>query len=304
MARIVKIMKSRDGANRIVEIEYFKSKDCRLVGDKLVGSPTRITRGLESLYSLNQDALDSCKIQQFLQHKCCPPQDQLPTTPESQQQQQQAKNQEKEEIPIAENEPTTTTTIEELNPDINTTVWLEKANIHHDKSRDEQQPHHKLDEQQMNNLEPVHQEKNEQAQEVPKEPHQQLHQQQNQQQQTQQQQDEQPVDQNLVYQRNDKQKPIDHPQQQKPQEVDQHRTDQQMQLRQGNDEHHDPINIQNQSQEEEQKQVHPDEQEQKAKDPNIEFEIDQYHDIPKRVTRSRNNISRKSTRYLTDYVTE
>ena len=30
LARIVKIMNSRGGANRVVKIEYFKSKDCRL----------------------------------------------------------------------------------------------------------------------------------------------------------------------------------------------------------------------------------------------------------------------------------
>ena len=46
LARIVKIMKSRDGANRVVEVEYFKANDCKLEGNKLKGKPTRIVRGL------------------------------------------------------------------------------------------------------------------------------------------------------------------------------------------------------------------------------------------------------------------
>ena len=57
-------------------------------------------------------------------------------------------------------------------------------------------------------------------------------------------------------------------------------------------------------QEEEQQELNQDEQEQKEKDPNIEFKIDQHQDIPRRVTRSKNNISKQSTKYLTDYVTE
>ena len=61
LARVVKIFKSRDNADRIVELEYFKDRDCRIEGDKLIGTPTRIVRGLESLYKLNQDALEPCK---------------------------------------------------------------------------------------------------------------------------------------------------------------------------------------------------------------------------------------------------
>ena len=41
LARIVKIMKSRDNANRVVEIDYFKVRDCKIEGNKLIGRPSK-----------------------------------------------------------------------------------------------------------------------------------------------------------------------------------------------------------------------------------------------------------------------
>ena len=120
-------MKSRDGANRVVEIEYFKSNDCKLEGNKLKGKPTRIIRGLESLSRLNQDALDSCKIRKFLNHKCVPQQDQVPILENDARTKQN--NTETDEIDTqnAEDDTQEITSLEEMDPDINTTVWIEKA---------------------------------------------------------------------------------------------------------------------------------------------------------------------------------
>ena len=66
------------------------------------------------------------------------------------------------------------------------------------------------------------------------------------------------------------------------------------------------MNIQQLNQEEEQ-QLNQDEQKEIAndleQDPNIEFKVDQDQNIPRRVTRSKNNISKQSTKYINDYVT-
>ena len=55
LARIVKIMKSRDGANRVVELEYFKARDCKMEGDKLVG--TNWSHGCVKLLKLSREAI-------------------------------------------------------------------------------------------------------------------------------------------------------------------------------------------------------------------------------------------------------
>ena len=155
-------MKSRDGANRVVELEYFKARDCKMEGDKLMGTPTKLTRGLESLSMLNQDALDSCKIRQFLKHKCCPPQDQVPQIHEDQQEQNQNTETEEEELPTVEEDVQDLTPIEDIDPDINTVVWLER-----NRKEQQNQLHQGLDEQphhhQMQDQSLVHQENGEQG---------------------------------------------------------------------------------------------------------------------------------------------
>ena len=64
----------------------------------------------------------------------------------------------------------------------------------------------------------------------------------------------------------------------------------------------DPINIQQLNQEEEQQHLNQENQNQIAddleQDPNIEFNVNQNQDIPRRVTRSKNNISKQSTKYI------
>ena len=70
LARIENVKTGRDGSSRVIEVSYFKAQDCRMVGKKLIGKPTRLIRGLETLSPLNQASLDPCKVRDFLQHHC------------------------------------------------------------------------------------------------------------------------------------------------------------------------------------------------------------------------------------------
>ena len=96
------------------------------------------------LSRLNQDALDSCKMRIFLKHKCFPPQDQIPTleTDSSHEQVPRKADENKDHQTQLENAEETENygndiqeiqQLEEMDPDINTTVWIEKdqtANVH------------------------------------------------------------------------------------------------------------------------------------------------------------------------------
>ena len=78
-------------------------------------------------------------------------------------------------------------------------------------------------------------------------------------------------------------------------------------VHQGNDEqeHIDPAQNHPQTNEQQIDQVNREEQmaDNQLQDPNIEFNVLPNPSIPQRVTRSRNNISKHSTKYDHDYVT-
>ena len=99
LARIENVKTGRDGASRVVEVCYFKAQDCRMVGKKLSGKPTRLIRGLEPLSQLNQASLDPCKVRDFLQHHCNTEQDQAPEPPEEQQPANEDKRENTEDEP-------------------------------------------------------------------------------------------------------------------------------------------------------------------------------------------------------------
>ena len=133
--------------------------------------------------------------------------------------------------------------------------------------------------------------------------------------------EQQEKDQRPLHQDNDKQAQID-PMQLNPQLIQEE--NQQHQIHQKPDEQQsqdhrllhqendgptkaDPINIQQPSHEEEQQNLNQENENQIAddleQDPNIEFNVKQNQDIPQRVTRSKNNIVKQSTKYSKDYVT-
>ena len=129
LARVDKIEPSRDSVNRVVHVSYFKASQCKLVGNKLVGSPTKIVRGLESLSMLNQDALNPCRVAEVFNHKCedqmqiDEPQD-LPT---SQDDQNQSKINDHPQSQYDHNQlpPQDQLTVEQLDPSPLTMVWVE-----------------------------------------------------------------------------------------------------------------------------------------------------------------------------------
>ena len=269
LARVVKVYPSRDGADRVVELEYFKERDCRVIGDKLVGSATRIVRGLESLYMLNQDALEACKIREFLKDKCCPPQDLPPASePEQEAEQREQDTVDTAEPPTQEEEIPEATPLEEVHPDVNTMVWLERKEVQNqvlDQQQDQvldekqQDEHTQIDHLQIDQVQAdqVNQDQKEQADNIhtQKEP------------------------------RHD-QTQMDHLQ------IDQAEGDQVDQNQE------DPLHLQNQvtirNQNQQQVEIN--------RDPNVEFDIMPDNNIPHRITRSRNNISKKNLKYESDYV--
>ena len=115
-----------------------------------------------------------------------------------------------EELQTAEDDVTAITPMEDLDPDINTTVWLERKENHPHKSQDEQQIYQRPDEQWMQDQRLLHQENDGQAQIDPRQLFPQLNQEGDQHLPNYQEPDEQQVkDQRPLYQENDRQAQID-----------------------------------------------------------------------------------------------
>ena len=72
----------------------------------------------------------------------------------------------------------------------------------------------------------------------------------------------------------------------------------QVEIDQVDQDQEDPLHLQNQVTTRNQNQ----QQVEINQDPNIEFDIMPNNDIPQRVTRSKNNISKKNMKYQDDYV--
>ena len=70
LAQVVKANPGRDNKVRIVTIRYFKANSCKIVNNKLRGTATYITRGLETLSKLNQATLQQCKVTEYLHRHC------------------------------------------------------------------------------------------------------------------------------------------------------------------------------------------------------------------------------------------
>ena len=253
----------------MVELEYFKERDCRVIGDKLVGSATRIVRGLESLYMLNQDALEACKIREFLKDKCCPPQDLPPASePEQEAEQREQDTIDTAEPPTQEEEIPEATPLEEVHPDVNTMVWLERKEVQNQV----------LDQQQDQILDENHQEEHTQMDHL---------------QTDQAQADQVNQDQKEQADKSHTQKEPRHDQTQMDHlQIDQAEGDQVDQIQE------DPLHLPNQvtirNQNQQQVEIN--------RDPNVEFDIMPDNNIPHRITRSRNNISKKNLKYESDYV--
>ena len=126
LARVDKVLPSRDSVNRVVHVSYFKASQCKLVGNKLIGSPTKIVRGLESLSILNQDALNPCRVAEIFKHKCedhiqADNVQETQTTPGEQDQSEVDSIQDQYD----QHPPQDQLTIEQLNPSPLTMVWVE-----------------------------------------------------------------------------------------------------------------------------------------------------------------------------------
>ena len=153
LARITKIFPSRDGANRVVEVSYFKSKDCKLKDNKLIGKTSTLIRGLETLSQLSQEALDPCKIRKFLKHQCNPPQDQISAVEKETDQTSIRNIHEEQETLEEESHPQEVheiPTIESLDPADMTTVWTPKEGTDIQENITQNQ-YGLLDDQQTNN---------------------------------------------------------------------------------------------------------------------------------------------------------
>ena len=70
LAQVTQATPGRDDVVRVVTVRYFKAKSCRIVNNRLVGKPIHITRGVETLSKLNQDALQQCRIVEYLHRNC------------------------------------------------------------------------------------------------------------------------------------------------------------------------------------------------------------------------------------------
>ena len=154
LARVDKIFPSRDSVNRVVQVSYFKASQCKLDGNRLTGTPTRIIRGLESLSMLNQDALNPCRVAEFFKHKC------NDHSQEDNDQEIQVHETDQEQLDEDDTQHQETQdhspnqlTIEQLNPSPLTMVWIEDQEEEQQSSTQDDSQHTNLDQEIVNSQE-------------------------------------------------------------------------------------------------------------------------------------------------------
>ena len=137
LAQVVEAPKGRDLVQRVVTIRYFKANSCRMNGNKMIGKPIYVTRGLETLSKLDQSALEQCKVSEYLHRNCKAtehdpsvsatrhPTVTVPSTP-----------------PLVDlGDPHAPLSSHQLDPDINTIVWVREDTHDPDHTQTQAQDH-------------------------------------------------------------------------------------------------------------------------------------------------------------------
>ena len=126
LAQIVEAPQGRDLTQRVVTIRYFKANSCKMNGNKMIGKPIHITRGLETLSRINQSALEQCKVIEYL-HNNCKAREHDPSVSSTRPTFTTVPN----TLPLADlGDPHTPISSQMLDPDPNTIVWI-REDTHH-----------------------------------------------------------------------------------------------------------------------------------------------------------------------------
>ena len=135
LAQVTEAKPGRDNIVRVVTLKYFKANSCKLVNNRLVGKPIFITRGVETLSKLNQQALQPCKVTEYLHRNCkADHADHDPVNHHNPDLNVDNLHLEHSDVPHDQSSAPLST--RDLDPDANTTVWIREEDANDNATSD------------------------------------------------------------------------------------------------------------------------------------------------------------------------
>ena len=128
LAQVTEVKTGRDNVVRVATLKYFKANSCKIVNNKLVGRPTFITRGVETLSKLNPLALQPCQVTEYL-HRGCKVDHADQTPVDKHKPDINEDNHHIEPCNAPNDHHSAPLLTSDLNPDENTTVWIREDDI-------------------------------------------------------------------------------------------------------------------------------------------------------------------------------